>query len=152
MKLNIKYPSLDEERQIMDRMVAEKPVTLRKVLHPHNIEAMREVMNLVHMEDKLKDYILHLINATRHPERYPRISNLKGLIEFGASPRATIFLARAAKAHAYISGRAYVIPDDIKAIGRDVLRHRIILTYEAEAEALSSEDIINRILDEIEVP
>ncbi len=152
MKLKIKYPSLDEERQIMDRMVAEKPVALRKVLHPHNIEAMREVMNLVHMEDKLKDYILHLINATRHPERYPRLGNLKGLLEFGASPRATIFLARAAKAQAYISGRAYVIPDDIKAVGKDVLRHRIILSYEAEAEEMSSEDIINRILDEIEVP
>lgn len=152
MKLKIKYPAFEEERQILDRMVADRPIPLSKVLKPHDIEAMREVMHLVHMEDKLKDYILHLVSATRHPERYPRLSDLKGLIEFGASPRATIFLARAAKAFAYLSGRAYVIPDDIKAIGRDVLRHRIILSYEAEAEEMSSEDIINRILDEIEVP
>ncbi len=152
MKLRIKYPAFDEERQILDRMVADRPIPLAKVLRPQDIEAMREVMHLVHMEDKLKDYILHLVSATRHPERYPRLSDLKGLIEFGASPRASIYLARAAKAFAYISGRAYVIPDDIKAIGRDVLRHRIILSYEAEAEEMSSEDIINRILDEIEVP
>jgi MoxR-like ATPase len=152
MKLKIKYPAFSEERQILDRMVSEKAIPLRKVLHPKDIESMREVINIVHMEDKLKDYILHLVTATRHPERYPRISSMKGLIEFGASPRATIYLARAAKAHAYISGRAYVIPDDIKAIGRDVLRHRIILSYEAEAEEIGSEEIINRILDEIEVP
>jgi len=152
MKLKIKYPAMEEERQIMDRMVSDEPVKLNKVLKPEDIEAMCTVMHLVHMEDKLKEYILHLVNATRHPERYPRISSMHGLIEFGASPRATIYLARAAKAYAYLSGRAYVIPDDIKAIGRDVLRHRIILSYEAEAEEISSEDIINRILDEIEVP
>ncbi len=152
MKLKIKYPAFDDERIIMNRMVEDKPITLKKVLSPTDITAMREVINLIHMEEKLGDYILHLIQATRHPERYPRISNLKGLIEFGASPRATIYLARAAKAHAYISGRGYVIPDDIKAIARDVLRHRIILSYEAEAEELNSEEIVNRILNEIEVP
>jgi MoxR-like ATPase len=80
------------------------------------------------MEDKLKDYILHLVQATRHPERYPRVSSMNGLIEYGASPRASISMARAAKAHAYLEHRGYVIPDDIKAIGRDVLRHRIILS------------------------
>ena len=152
MKLMIKYPTFDDERVILERMVEEKPMVLNKVLSPQDIVQMREVINLVHMEEKLKDYILHLVQATRHPERYPRLSNLKGLIEFGASPRASIYLARASKVHAYLSGRAYVIPDDIKAIGRDVLRHRIILSYEAEAEELNSETIINRILDEIEVP
>ncbi|MEN6444641.1 MAG: MoxR family ATPase [Candidatus Cloacimonas sp.] len=152
MKLKIKYPNYDEEKQILDRMVNEQPILLNKVLSPSDIENMRNVMSIVYMEEKLKDYVLHLINATRHPERYPRLNDLKGLIEFGASPRATIYLARAAKANAYISGRAYVIPDDIKAIARDVLRHRIILSYEAEAEELTTEDIINRILDEIEVP
>ena len=152
MKLKIKYPAYDEEKVILERMVKEQPIPLRKVLNPEAIENMREVMDQVYMEEKLKDYILNLINSTRHPERYPRLNDLKGLIEFGASPRATIFLARAAKANAYISGRAYVIPDDIKAVARDVLRHRIILSYEAEAEELTSEDIINRILDEIEVP
>ncbi len=152
MKLKIKYPAYDEERQILERMVNEQPIPLQKVLSPKDIEEMREVMHKVYMEEKLKDYILHLVNSTRHPERYPRLNDLKGLIEFGASPRATIFLARAAKTNAYISGRAYVIPDDIKMIAKDVLRHRIILSYEAEAEELTSEDIINRILDEIEVP
>ena len=152
MNLKIKYPAYDEERQILERMVNEQPIPLQKVLSPKDIEEMREVMHKVYMEEKLKDYILHLVNSTRHPERYPRLNDLKGLIEFGASPRATIFLARAAKTNAYISGRAYVIPDDIKMIAKDVLRHRIILSYEAEAEELTSEDIINRILDEIEVP
>jgi MoxR-like ATPase len=152
MKLKIKYPAYDEEKQILERMVNEQPIPLQKVLSPKDIEEMREVMHKVYMEEKLKDYILHLVNSTRHPERYPRLNDLKGLIEFGASPRATIFLARAAKTNAYISGRAYVIPDDIKMIAKDVLRHRIILSYEAEAEELTSEDIINRILDEIEVP
>ncbi len=152
MKLKIKYPAYDEERQILERMVNEQPIPLQKVLSPKDIEEMREVMHKVYMEEKLKDYILQLVNSTRHPERYPRLNDLKGLIEFGASPRATIFLARAAKTNAYISGRAYVIPDDIKMIAKDVLRHRIILSYEAEAEEITSEDIINRILDEIEVP
>ena len=152
MKLKIKYPSFDEERIILERMVNEQPIPLKKVLSPADVENMREVMYMVYMEEKLKDYILHLINSTRHPERYPRLNDLKGLIEFGASPRATIYLARAAKANAYISGRAYVIPDDIKTIARDVLRHRIILSYEAEAEEITTEEIINRILDEIEVP
>lgn len=152
MKLKIKYPAYDEERQILERMVNEQPIPLQKVLSPKDIEEMREVMHKVYMEEKLKDYILQLVNSTRHPERYPRLNDLKGLIEFGASPRATIFLARAAKTNAYISGRAYVIPDDIKMMAKDVLRHRIILSYEAEAEEITSEDIINRILDEIEVP
>ena len=106
MKLKIKYPSYDEERIILERMVNEQPIPLKKVLSPADIESMREVMYMVYMEEKLKDYILHLINSTRHPERYPRLNDLKGLIEFGASPRATIYLARAAKANAYISGRA----------------------------------------------
>jgi len=132
--------------------VAEKTIGIDKVIKPQDIAEMREAMNLIHMEEKLNDYILHLVQATRHPERYPRLSKLHGLIEYGASPRASIFLARAAKANAFMDGRGYVIPDDIKAIGRDVLRHRVVLTYEAEAEEIGSEEIINRILDEIEVP
>lgn len=152
MKLRIKYPTFEEERQIMNLMVAEKTFHLNKVMKPDDIAEMREVMNLIHMEEKLSDYILHLVQATRHPERYPRLSKLHGLIEYGASPRASIYLARAAKAQAFMNGRGYVIPDDIKAIGRDVLRHRVVLTYEAEAEEIGSEEIINRILDEIEVP
>jgi MoxR-like ATPase len=152
LKLIIRYPSMDEERRIMQLMVDPKPIDIRPVLTPLQIMQMREVMHTVFMEDKLNDYILHLVMATRHPERYPRLSTLSPLISFGASPRASINLARAAKAHAYLEGRAYVIPDDIKAIGKDVLRHRIVLSYEAEAEEIKSEEIISRILDEIEVP
>jgi MoxR-like ATPase len=152
LKLIIKYPTFDEERQIMNRMVDDEPISLRKIINPADVDKMRTVMNEIFMEEKLKDYILHLVHATRHPERYPRLSELNGLIECGASPRATIFMARAAKAHAFTEHRGYVIPDDIKAIGKDVLRHRIILSYEAEAEQIDSEQIINRIFDEIEVP
>ena len=152
MKLLIRYPSMEEERRILKLMVDPKPAEIKPVLSPAQIEAMREVMHKVYMEEKLNDYILHLVMATRHPERYPRLGTLGPLINFGASPRASINLARAAKANAYLEGRAYVIPDDIKAIGKDVLRHRIVLSYEAEAEEIKSEEIIGRILDEIEVP
>jgi MoxR-like ATPase len=152
MKLKIKYPSLREEKLILDRMVSGAEILVEPVLQPLALKAMREVINEIYMEDKLKDYILNLVHATRHPERYPRISAMNGLIQYGASPRATIYLARAAKAHAYLEHRGYVIPDDIKAIGKDVLRHRIILSYEAEAEQVSCEELITRIFDEIEVP
>ncbi len=152
MKLIIRYPSIEEERRIMSLMVNPVLPALSPVLTPAHIKQMREVMHSVYMEEKLTDYILHLVQATRHPERYPRLTQLNPLISFGASPRASINLGRAAKAHAYLEGRGYVIPDDIKAIGADVLRHRIILSYEAEAEEIKSEEIINRILDEIEVP
>jgi MoxR-like ATPase len=152
MKLKIKYPSLREEKLILDRMVSGAEIPVEPVLQPLALKAMREVINEIYMEDKLKDYILNLVHATRHPERYPRISAMNGLIQYGASPRATIYLARAAKAHAYLEHRGYVIPDDIKAIGKDVLRHRIILSYEAEAEQVSCEELITRIFDEIEVP
>ncbi|MCB5259964.1 MAG: MoxR family ATPase [Candidatus Cloacimonetes bacterium] len=152
MKLIIRYPSMEDERRILKLMVDPQPVKINAVLSPQQIASMRETMHMVYMEEKLNDYILHLVMATRYPQRYPRLSTLAPLISFGASPRASINLARAAKAHAYLEGRAYVIPDDIKAIGKDVLRHRIVLSYEAEAEEIKSEEIIARILDEIEVP
>jgi len=152
MKLKIKYPSFEEEKLILDRMVVERELPVKQVLRPQDLETMRGVIAELHMEDRLKDYILHLIQATRHPQRYPRVSALNGLIQYGASPRATIYLARAAKAHAYIQHRGYVIPDDIKAVGKDILRHRIILSYEAEAEAMNTDEIITRIFEEIEVP
>ena len=152
MKLKIKYPSFEEEKLILDRMVVERELPVKQVLRPQDLETMRGVIAELHMEDRLKDYILHLIHATRHPQRYPRVSALNGLIQYGASPRATIYLARAAKAHAYLQHRGYVIPDDIKAVGKDILRHRIILSYEAEAEAMNTDEIITRIFEEIEVP
>jgi MoxR-like ATPase len=152
LKLRINYPDFDAEKQIINRMVRDEAISVRPILKPEAVEEMRAVIKDIYMEDKLNDYILHLVFSTRQPQRYARLSDLNGLIECGASPRASIYLARAAKAHAYLEHRGYVIPDDIKAIGKDVLRHRIILSYEAEAEQLTSEDIVNRIFDEIEVP
>ena len=114
MKLKIKYPSLREEKLILDRMVSGAEIPVEPVLQPLALKAMREVINEIYMEDKLKDYILNLVHATRHPERYPRISAMNGLIQYGASPRATIYLARAAKAHAYLEHRGYVIPTTSK--------------------------------------
>jgi MoxR-like ATPase len=152
LKLKINYPDFNAEKQIINRMVRDETIPVKAVLKPVDIESMRNVIKDIYMEDKLNDYILHLVFATRQPQRYARLSSLHGLIECGASPRASIYLARAAKANAYLEHRGYVIPDDIKAIGRDVLRHRIILSYEAEAEQLTSEDIVNRIFDEVEVP
>ncbi len=152
MKLQIKYPSFEEERVILNRMVTENDIPVRQILRPETLQQMRLSISEIFMEEKLKDYILNLVQATRHPERYSKISSMNGLIQYGASPRATIYLARAAKAHAFLEHRGYVIPDDIKAIGKDVLRHRIILSYEAEAEQVSAEELITRIFDQIEVP
>lgn len=152
MKLQIKYPSFEEERVILNRMVTENDIPVRQILRPETLQQMRLSISEIFMEEKLKDYILNLVQATRHPERYSKISSMNGLIQYGASPRATIYLARAAKAHAFLEHRGYVIPDDIKAIGKEILRHRIILSYEAEAEQVTTENIISRIFDEIEVP
>ena len=116
MKLKIKYPSLREEKLILDRMVSGAEIPVEPVLQPQALKAMREVINEIYMEDKLKDYILNLVHATRHPERYPSISEMNGLIQYGASPRATIYLARAAKAHAYLEHRRDGIPNDIQAM------------------------------------
>jgi len=116
-----------------------------------DILAAREAVQAVHLEDDLKDYILHLVFATREPHSY-RLDGLSGLIAYGASPRASIYLAQTAKAHAFVHGRGYVTPDDVKAVAMDVLRHRVIVTYEAEAEDLSSEDIVRRVLEGVPVP
>ncbi len=152
MKLIIKYPSRDEERQIMNRMVNENDIPLRPVLNIVQIEEMKDIIKEIHMENKLQDYILDLVFATREPQKYKNLKQLATFIEFGASPRASLYMARAAKAHAFLEKRGYVIPDDIKAVGKDVLRHRIILNYEAEAEQMTQDDIVNKIFDEIEVP
>jgi MoxR-like ATPase len=111
---------------------------------------VRQVVKDVYMDDRIKDYIVQLVTASRRPQDFK--ADLKDLVRFGASPRATIFLAQAARAHAFIKGRGYVTPEDIKAIGMDVLRHRIILTYEAEAEEVTTESIVSRIFDAVQVP
>jgi MoxR-like ATPase len=150
LKLKIEYPDIKEERQILDLMARDEAIEVRKVVCPADILRVRQVVKEVYMDDRIKDYIVHLVYASRRPQDYK--VDLTGLIQFGASPRATIFLAQAARAHAFIKGRGYVTPEDVKAVGMDVLRHRIILTYEAEAEEVSTESIIRRIFDAVQVP
>jgi len=152
LKIIINYPTREEEALILDRMVRAENIPINAVLTPEKILNLRETVKDIYMESKIKDYILDLVFATREPEKFKNLEDLKDLIDCGASPRATIYLAQAAKAHAFLEHRGYVTPDDIKAIGKDILRHRIILTYEAEAEQISQEDLVNRLFDEIEVP
>jgi len=150
LKLKIDYPDLKEERQILDLMARDEPIAISKVVTPADILRVRETVKEVYMDERIKNYIVQLVFATRKPQDFKL--DLKDLIQYGASPRATIFLAQAARAHAFIKGRGYVTPEDIKAIGLDVLRHRIILTYEAEAEEVTTEAIISRIFDAVQVP
>jgi MoxR-like ATPase len=166
LKLKITYPNKKEEKQILDRMAdvwldgaspaanatgdSTDRIIVNAVVSPADILKARSLVKQIYIDDKVKDYILDLVFATRRPEDYK--INIGQYIEYGASPRATIFLALAAKAYAFLRHRAHVTPDDIKTVGLDILRHRIIPTYEAEAEEITSEDIIKKIFDEIEVP
>ncbi|MBC8385948.1 MAG: MoxR family ATPase [Candidatus Cloacimonetes bacterium] len=152
LKLLIEYPTREEENLIMEKMVRAEKIPVNAVVTPEEILELRNLVKDIYMETKVKDYILDLIFATREPKNFKNLDDLFNLIDYGASPRASIFLAQAAKAHAFLEHRGYVTPDDIKAIGKDILRHRIILTYEAEAEQITQEDIVNRLFDEIEVP
>ncbi len=151
LKLKIGYPTPAEERVIMDRMTTGDEIKVDKVISPKDIVRVREVIHDIYVDDKVKDYILNIVFATREPEKYG-MPELKDLIAYGASPRATIYLNLAAKAHAFIRGRGYVTPEDIKAVGQDVLRHRLLVTYEAEAEEKTSDDLVRQIFDHIEVP
>ncbi len=151
LKLKITYPNKKEEREIMDRMTAEHLPRAQAVIDPEQILRARRVVKGVYMDEKIKNYIIDIVFATRNPETLG-LQDIKGLIEYGASPRASIYLTAAAKAHAFLRRRGYVTPEDVKSIGMDVLRHRIIVTYEAEAEETTSEQIIQKIFDAIEVP
>jgi MoxR-like ATPase len=151
LKAVIDYPSRQEERQILERFEMGEAPAVRQVVSLNELMTARAEVQQVRMNEQLRDYIVHLILATREPRAY-RMEPLAPLIAFGASPRATIYLAQASKAHAYIEGRNYVTPDDVKAIARDVLRHRVIITYEAEAEELTSDNIIERVLEGVAVP
>ncbi len=151
LKLKVSYPSPSEEREIMDRMTTGQEIKVDKAITPQEIVNARKVVNEIYVDDKVKEYILNIVFATREPEKYG-MPELKDLISYGASPRATIYLNLAAKAHAFLRGRGYITPEDIKAIGPDVLRHRVLITYEAEAEEKTSDDIVRQIFDNIEVP
>jgi MoxR-like ATPase len=151
LKLKINYPTKAEELQIMERMAETSPLTpIQPLITPTELVKVRQVIDQIYMDPKIKDYILNLILATREPAQFHL--DLADYIEYGASPRATINLALAAKTYAFMEGRGYVVPHDVKTIAPDILRHRIIISYEAEAEDLSVETLITKILDEVEVP
>jgi MoxR-like ATPase len=150
LKVKVDYPNKAEERDILDRMTGAADVAVRRVIAPADILKARQVVREVYVDTRIKDYIVELVFATRRPEDYKL--DIKGLVQFGASPRATIFLTVASKAHAFVRGRGYVTPEDVKSVAFDVMRHRIILSYEAEAEDVTTEQIIQRVLDTIEVP
>lgn len=151
LKLKVTYPKKEEEREIINRMSDNKPIKVDKVIKPKDVLNTRALVNDIYVDEKIKEYVLNIVFSTRTPEEYG-LKDISEFIEFGASPRASIYLVRAAKANALLDQRGYVSPEDIKEIGKDVLRHRIILTYEAEAENITSEDIVDRIFDEIEIP
>jgi len=151
LKLNITYPKKDEELEIMNRMATGQNISVKSVVNPKDILKARQVVHDVYMDEKIDRYIVDLVFATRNPEEFG-LKDVEPLIAYGASPRASINLKLAAKAHAFLRRRGYVTPEDVKAIGMDVLRHRIIVTYEAEAEEVTSEDIVRRVLNHIEVP
>ncbi len=151
LKVRVNYPSHSEELKILRRMTTEKVQNIQEVISCDDIIRLRELTRNIYMAEQLETYIVDLVCATRAPEAY-QLDELSPLIEYGASPRATIFLALAARAHAFLSQRGFVTPDDIHKIGTDVLRHRVILSYEAEAEGLNTENIITQLFSKIKVP
>ena len=151
LKLRVGYPSRDEEKEIMRRMSSGEPIAISAVASPKAILEARHRITELYMDDRIVDYVVDIVHATRQPKQFG-LEELAPLIEFGASPRATIALAQAGRAHAFLRGRSFVTPDDIKAIGPDVLRHRVLTTYEAEAEEVTSDDIVQKILAKIESP
>jgi len=162
-KLKVGYPGRDEELKILRRMASSAPrLEVRPVLSPGDVVRLRHLADEIYMDEKIEEYIVSLVEASREPAKYrltmpaaegrQEATPLGQLIRYGASPRATIYLAMAARGHALLDGRGYVTPQDVKSIAMDVLRHRVIVTYEAEAEERSSEDVVQRILDSVDVP
>jgi len=151
LKLSIGYPTKEEELEIMRRMTRKETPQVSAIITPEEINRARQVVQDVYIDEKIERYIVDIVFATRNPKEYG-LEDLEDLIEYGASPRASIYLALAAKAHAFLRHRGYVTPEDVRSIGMDVLRHRVIITYEAEAEEKSAEDIVRQVLNKIEVP
>ena len=150
LKLRVTYPTKSEEKEIMQRIAHRTSIEITHIINPKEIMVSREVVDQIYIDDKLQDYIVDVVFATRDPKAYK--IDVEGMIAYGASPRASIYLNQAAKAYAFLQGRGYVTPQDIKSVGLDVLRHRVLLTYEAEAEELTSDDIVMKIFDNVEVP
>jgi MoxR-like ATPase len=150
LKIKVDYPTAEEEKEIMQRVYAAAADNISGVVGVSDIDSAKAVMRAIHMEEKIMDYIVRLSTATRNPEKFGL--NIGSLISYGASPRASIWLGLAARAHAFLNGRGYVTPQDVKSMAPDVLRHRIILSYEAEAEGKTTDDLIEVLLERIEVP
>ena len=151
LKLSVGYPDQEEELEIMRRMTRSEEPKADPVVQPKDIISAREVVNSIYIDPKIEQYIVDIVFATRDPKNYG-LDDLEELIAFGASPRASINLAKTAKANAFLQRRGYVTPEDVRAIGMDVLRHRLIVTYEAEAEEVTAEDVVRKVLNKIEVP
>jgi len=150
LKLKIDYPSVEEEREILDRMSVAVIPQATPVVRLEDVVKARQAMHAIYVDERIKDYAVRLVHATRKPSDYEL--DLEGLLQYGASPRATLYLVSAARAHAFLRRRGFVTPEDIKAIGPDVLRHRLILSFEAEAESVTAEEIVQRVFDAVEVP
>jgi MoxR-like ATPase len=151
LKIKIGYPSKEDEKEIIERIAVQGEPTIKPVISPADIVKARELCKEIYIDQKIKDYIVDLVFATREPEKYG-LTELKGMIRFGASPRASINLTTTARALAFLKRRGFVIPEDIKELAADILRHRIILSYEAEAEEVTTDDVVQKILAGVEVP
>jgi len=151
LKIKIDYPKPDEERKVLDMALEDTSRPVQPVLSPDDVLGMQEVVKRIYVDDQLKGYVLSLVQATRDPSAFD-MPDLAPLIDYGGSPRATIYLGIGARAMAFLNGRGYVTPQDVKDVAYDVLRHRVILTYEAEAEQMTPEDVIGTILSKVPVP
>jgi MoxR-like ATPase len=151
LKVHVGYPTRDEEKEILWRMAGGRPIPITPVAEAEDLLALRSTIAELYMDQKIVDYVVDVVRATREPQRVG-LHDVKPLVAYGASPRASIYLAQAARAHAYLRGRTYVVPEDVKAMAPDVLRHRVLLTFEAEAEDVSSDQVIAKILEAVAVP
>ena len=151
LKLHVGYPTREEEKEILRRMAGGIAIPVRRVANPQDVMAARRRIAELYMDERIVDYIVHIVHATRFPAE-SGLKDLAPLIEYGASPRATLSLAQASRAHAFLRGRGFVTPEDVKAIAPDVLRHRVLTTYEAEAEEVTSDAIVSRVLDTVAAP
>jgi len=150
LKLRIDYPSLEEEREILDRMSGQHEPQAEAVIGLADLGRASDAMHAIYVDDRVKNYVVRLVHATREPREYEL--DLEGLVQYGASPRATLCMVAAARGHAFLRGRGFVTPEDVKTVGADVLRHRMILSFEAEAESITPDDVIQRVFDAVEVP
>jgi MoxR-like ATPase len=151
LKVVVGYPSTSDERKVVDAVLDDLRREVQPVLDPAQLAEMKQTAASIYLDDKVKDYVLDIVSATRHPEKY-KMSELKPLIQYGASPRASINMCLAARANAFLVGRGYVTPQDVKDVALEILRHRVILTYEAEAEETTSDDVVRKVLESVPVP